>query len=30
VYGALADLTRAVGPNSNKDGGLVNGMMMSQ
>ena len=30
VYGALADITRAVGSNSNKDGGLVTGMMMSQ
>jgi hypothetical protein len=30
VYGSLAEITRIVGPNSNKDGGLVTGMMMSQ
>ena len=30
TYGALTDITHAVGATSNKDGGLVTGMMMSQ
>ncbi len=30
VYGALADITLAVGNNSNMDGGSVNGMKKSQ
>jgi hypothetical protein len=30
VYGALADITRAVGSSSNMDGGAAAGMMMSQ
>ena len=30
TYGALADITRDVGTNSNMDGGAAAGMMMSQ
>ncbi|MFI5312319.1 MAG: hypothetical protein ACHQQ3_13860 [Gemmatimonadales bacterium] len=30
TYGALADITRAVGSSSNMDGGVAAGKMMSQ
>ncbi len=30
IYGALADLTRAIGSKSMADGGMVNGMKRSQ